>query len=203
MSDLILTITAGRGPVECREAVRCVALELLREAEAAGLSAASDLDASAPAASVAVALGGEGAQRFAGSWIGTILWCDPNLRGSGARRNWYVAVHASAADPGSRSLRQDEVRFETMRAGGPGGQHQNVTDSAVRAVHLPTGLSAISRDGRSQHANRKLALERLADLLASIEERSRDAARRRDWLGRITVVRGDPIRTYRRGVRVL
>lgn len=202
MSDLILTITAGRGPAECREAVRCIALELLREAEEAGLSAASDLDASAPAASIVVALGGEGAERFAASWTGTVLWCDPSLRGSGARRNWYVAVHASRADPGGRSLRPDEVRFETMRAGGPGGQHQNVTDSAVRAVHLPTGLAAIARDGRSQHANRKVAFERLADLLASIEERSREVARRREWLDRITVVRGDPVRTYRRGVRV-
>lgn len=202
MSDLILMITAGRGPAECREAVRRVALELLREAASAGLSAASDLDTAMPAASVAVALGGPSAESFAEGWIGTVLWCDPTLRGLGARRNWYVAVHATDADPGDRRLEEREVRFETMRAGGPGGQHQNVTDSAVRAVHLPTGLAAISRDGRSQHANRKAALERLADLLASIDERSRSAARRREWLGRITVERGNPKRTYRNGIRI-
>ncbi|MBN8999878.1 MAG: peptide chain release factor H [Rhizobiales bacterium] len=202
MSDMIVTITAGRGPAECREAVRRVALELLREAAEAGLSAASDMDSAAPAASVAVALGGEGARRFVDGWIGTVLWCDPGLRGLGARRNWYVGVHAVDADPGERRLRESEVRFETMRAGGPGGQHQNVTDSAVRAVHLPTGLAALSRDGRSQHANRKAALERLADLLASIDERARNAARRREWLDRITVERGNPARTYRNGVRI-
>ena len=202
MSDLVLTITAGRGPAECCEAVHRVGLELLREAEAAGLSAASDLDAARRPASIAIALGGDEAASFAKSWIGTVLWCDPSLRGLGSRRNWFVAVHASAADPGERSLSEAEVRFETMRAGGPGGQHQNVTDSAVRAVHLPTGLAAICRDGRSQHANRKAAFERLADLLATIDERSRNAARRREWLSRITVERGSPKRTYRGGVRV-
>jgi len=54
-----------------------------------------------------------------------------------------------------------QCRVETFRAGGPGGQHQNTTDSAVRLVHLPTGVRAIARDARSQHRNRALALARL------------------------------------------
>ena len=54
-----------------------------------------------------------------------------------------------------------ECRVETFRAGGPGGQHQNVTESAVRLVHLPTGVRVSARDERSQHRNRALALERL------------------------------------------
>lgn len=54
-----------------------------------------------------------------------------------------------------------ECRVETFAAGGPGGQHQNRTESAVRLVHLPTGLRVVARDERSQHRNRSLALERL------------------------------------------
>jgi ribosome-associated protein len=54
-----------------------------------------------------------------------------------------------------------QCRVETFRAGGPGGQHQNTTESAVRLVHLPTGVRAIARDERSQHRNRVLALGRL------------------------------------------
>ena len=55
----------------------------------------------------------------------------------------------------------EQCRVETFRAGGKGGQHQNTTDSAVRLVHLPTGVRAIARDARSQHRNRTLALGRL------------------------------------------
>lgn len=55
--------------------------------------------------------------------------------------------------------------METFRAGGPGGQHQNVTESAVRLTHLPTGLVVVARDERSQHRNRSLALARLRKAL--------------------------------------
>ena len=54
-----------------------------------------------------------------------------------------------------------ECRVDFLRAGGPGGQHQNTTESAVRLTHEPTGISVLARDQRSQHRNRKIALERL------------------------------------------
>jgi protein subunit release factor A len=63
-----------------------------------------------------------------------------------------------------------ECRVETFRAGGPGGQHQNKTESAVRLTHLPTGTTVTARDSRSQHRNRQIALGRLR---AALEERSR------------------------------
>jgi len=68
-----------------------------------------------------------------------------------------------------------ECRVETFRSGGPGGQHQNTTESGVRLVHLPTGIRVVARDERSQHRNRALALERLR---AALHERNRvDAPR--------------------------
>jgi ribosome-associated protein len=63
-----------------------------------------------------------------------------------------------------------QCRVETFRAGGPGGQHQNTTESAVRLVHLPTGVRAIARDERSQHRNRVLALGRLRAKLEKLNE---------------------------------
>lgn len=68
-----------------------------------------------------------------------------------------------------------QCRVETFRAGGPGGQHQNTTESAVRLVHLPTGVRATSREERSQHRNRAIALERLR---ARLEKRNRVEAPR-------------------------
>jgi ribosome-associated protein len=64
-----------------------------------------------------------------------------------------------------------ECRVETFRSGGPGGQHQNTTDSGVRLVHLPTGIRVLARDERSQHRNRALALERLRRRLEALNRR--------------------------------
>ena len=67
--------------------------------------------------------------------------------------------------PDSDELLLAECRVETFRAGGPGGQHQNATESGVRLVHLPSGLRAVAREERSQHRNRARALARLRSKL--------------------------------------
>ncbi len=58
-----------------------------------------------------------------------------------------------------------EVRFQTMRGSGPGGQHRNKVETAVRATHIPTGIAVIATEHRSQHRNKQLALERLQNRL--------------------------------------
>lgn len=64
-----------------------------------------------------------------------------------------------------------ECRVDTFRAGGPGGQHQNTTESGVRLLHLPSGLRAVAREERSQHRNRARALERLRSKLEELMHR--------------------------------
>jgi|ERR1039457_858103 protein subunit release factor B len=72
-------------------------------------------------------------------------------------------------------IRESEIRIEFYRSSGPGGQHRNVTDSAVRIRHLPTGIIAQASERRSQAQNRELAMERLRHLL---EKRERKVKKR-------------------------
>ena len=61
-----------------------------------------------------------------------------------------------------------EVVVETFRTGGPGGQHRNVTDSAVRLLHPPSGVRVVAGEARSQHRNREVAFARLIARLTSL-----------------------------------
>jgi peptide chain release factor 2 len=93
-------------------------------------------------------------------------------------------------------LRDDELKRDVFRSGGPGGQHQNKTESGVRYTHLPTGVAAESRSERSQHKNDTLALALLKAKLIRIEEEKREAeyARVYDEKGEISF--GNQIRSY-------
>ncbi len=67
-----------------------------------------------------------------------------------------------------RAMLEREVVMEAFRTGGPGGQHRNVTDSAVRLFHPPSGVRVVAADSRSQHRNRDTAFARLIRRLQSL-----------------------------------
>ena len=108
-----------------------------------------------------------------------------------------VAVMPEPDEAAAITLNPAELRIDTFRASGAGGQHINKTDSAVRVVHLPTGIVAECQDSRSQHSNKARALQVLQARLQEkerSERAAREAATRKGLIG--SGDRSDRIRTY-------
>lgn len=93
-------------------------------------------------------------------------------------------------------IRSDELRRDTFRSGGPGGQHQNKTESGVRYTHLPTGIAAESRSQRSQHKNDEMALKMLKAKLYQVEEQKRRSEVEKLYDEKGEVAWGYQIRNY-------
>ena len=202
MQRWILQITSGQGPEEVRRFVAAVAKKLATEASDAGFTVGAELTIGTAASPQAVQMelrigSGEDAPTLP---TGTYVLYDRSpARGKNARKRWYASVEFFPIECLRSYYLVDEkdVTFSTARAGGPGGQHVNKTESAVRACHRPTGIRVHVTSERSQHQNRRLALELIKK---AMRERAAiaaaDQARERRMHHR-DLVRGGAVRSFR------
>jgi len=186
-----LQISSGQGPVECELAVAKLAAALCKEF---------------PGVAIVQTVPGyhEGCYRSAViesetdlSFLdGSVKWvCPSPYRPGHKRKNWFIDVSPVDSFEGI-GFDDSQVRYDTFRSGGKGGQNVNKVESGVRATYLPLGISAVSTDERSQQANKKLALERLRKLVDEQNAQGKRGVDRNNWSEHNRLVRGNPVRVY-------
>ena len=202
MDKEYIQITSGRGPVECCRVVVLVMNKIIEQAKSLGYEVEVVEHEDGPndgcMFSATLAIESEHAISLKDDWEGSVLWVAQKnpFRPWHRRKNWFVGVHFfKPLQTGTISER--DITYETLRSSGPGGQNVNKVESAVRAIHVPTGITVLASDERLQIQNKRLARERLLMKLSAIDEERRLHHTHEVWMNHNSLERGNPVQKFK------
>ena len=190
---MILQISSGMGPVECRAAVGGIFRAL--EKEFPDIEMITGVKGEVEGAYSSIIFTSE---QDLSVLEGTMQWvCKSGYRPGHKRKNWFVDVSIiEEPDEVDEKITEDKIRIEKFHSGGPGGQHVNKTESGVRIIHVPTGITVSSTKERSQFMNKQDALKKLSAILKQTNVDSKDKQKNSAWSKHAQIVRGNPVRIY-------
>jgi len=189
--DMLIQISSGKGPLECELAVGKFLKAL--QTEFADVEIVSQVQGSYIDCFKSVVI--KTPDKVEGI-MGTIKWIAQSpFRPKHKRKNWFIGV-SELQENQKQVFDAELVRFETFRSGGKGGQHVNKVETAVRAIHVPTGISVVSMQGRDQHTNKKLALIRLNEIIMEQNIAQELLLKQSMWIQHELLERGKPVRVY-------
>lgn len=200
MDIKIIQFTAGRGPSECCWVVAKVLKAFIKAVVEHKimydiLHKEKGIE-NGTIQSVSVQLKGNNLSLFLKDWMGTIQWIGKStFRKYHKRKNWFIGCFELEYN-NELTIQEKDIEFQAIRSSGPGGQHVNKVSSAVRAKHSTTGIQVLVSESRSQHQNKKIAVQRLKKLIGNHNINQLQNTIKQEWENHLDLERGNPIKVF-------
>ncbi|PWJ43179.1 peptide chain release factor H [Sediminitomix flava] len=199
--SLYVQISAGRGPAECCWVVAQVLKVLLKDIQQKGfnyeiLNRQLAME-KGTLSSALLLVKGSNLKDALKEWEGTIQWIGKSpYRKFHKRKNWFVGVSFFEEEE-KEALRISDLSFQRFRASGPGGQHRNKVETAIRAIHKPTGLCVTATDSKSQHQNKQAAIEKMKFAFQAQRIENMQSQIDAQWREHLSLERGNAVKVFR------
>lgn len=187
---MIFQISAGQGPEECELAAGRI-FEALQK-EFPQIVKISGKKGKGKGCYESITFSADSSLAFL---EGTVQWiCPSPFRPGHKRKNWFIDI---SIIPERKDIREDgDYRIEKFHCGGNGGQNVNKVETGIRIVHIPTGITAVSTEERSQYRNKQRAMEKIDARLADLKRQRAAEQKNQAWREHSRIVRGNPVRVY-------
>ncbi|MFP3834384.1 peptide chain release factor H [Chryseobacterium sp. SIMBA_028] len=198
--EKLIQITSGRGPLECQWVVSKVLKTFLEEIKENNIEYEiihrENGDENLTLKSVTLLLKGKDVKEFLQTWLGSICWVGKStFRKLHKRSNWFIGIF-ELENLKTIDFKERDIKFQTARSQGSGGQNVNKVNTAVRATHFPSKQSVFVQDSRSQLENKKLSIIRLKEKVMGVYIEQLEDKMKETWSLNLQVERGNPIRTF-------
>jgi len=200
METKIIQITAAKGPTECAwvvaKVLKLFLKELINNKIAYQILHKENGIENGTVQSVSLEIKGKQLSQISSNWLGSIQWIGTSTyRKYNKRKNWFIGCYELEKFD-QKTIHENEIQFQAIRSSGAGGQHVNKVSSAIRAKHVPSGIQVLVMDSRSQHQNKKIAIERLKEKVAKYNTNQLKKAVKNEWENHLNLERGNPVRVF-------
>lgn len=201
METKTIQFTAGRGPVECSWVVAQILKTFINKVVENKLKYIilhkENGNENGTVQSVTIQLKGRNLNLFLKEWIGTIQWIGMStFRKYHKRKNWFIGCF-ELEEKRVETIQEKDIEFQAIRSSGPGGQHANKVSSAVRAKHVLSGIQVLVSESRSQHQNKKIAIERLKEQITAHNLKQLEETIKQEWGNHLSLKKENPIQIFR------